>query len=330
MSLEVSVKNSLVDVPVALIFFNRDDTLKFVFEKVKEARPSKLFLIQDGPRKDRNDEEGIENCRKIVEDIDWDCEVYKNYSQENLGCGKRVSSGISWAFEYVDRLVIIEDDCVVEPTFFDFSKELLEKYKDDKRVYMISALNHFEKWDCCGNSYCFTTTGAIAAWATWKRVWEGFDLLISDFEDGYVQKTLKETFHYKRAAKTDMRTWGKVYKMGKEGQRIRFWGPQFSYLKYKNGGLSIVPSHSLSCNIGVGAKATFSGGGLNFMRKSIRKWFFQKTYPMKFPLKHPKAVLPDVKYDEKYYNISYPNFFVKFVSRVYYYIKRKLSRKARS
>ena len=314
----------LIDIPVALIFFNRDDTLKFVFDRIKEAKPSKLFLIQDGARVGRGDEEGIERCRKIVEDIDWDCEVYKNYSTENLGCGRRVSSGISWAFEYVDRLVIIEDDCVIEPTFFDFSKELLEKYKDDDRVCMISALNHFKDWKIGENSYLFAKTGAIAAWATWKRVWQNFDFLISDFDEPYVQKTLRQSFHHRRAAKSRMNNWKQIYNTGKETGYLRFWGPQFGYLKYKSNGLAIVPSNSLSSNIGVGKKATFSGADLKCMKRSMRGWFYQQTRPMQFPLVHPSAILPDEEYDKKYYDITYPNPIVKFFTRVYYFIKRKL------
>lgn len=320
-----TIKPALVDVPVAIVFFNRDDSLKKVYERIRLARPSKLFLIQDGARENnRGDIESIQACRNVFQNIDWDCEVYKNFSEKNLGSGRRVSSGISWVFEHVDRAIIIEDDCVIEPTFIRFGAELLEKYKDDDRVAMISGLNHFEEWECGGNSYFFTQTGAIAAWATWKRVWERFDFSISDFPNAYGQKILRESFHHKRAAKAVIKGWHSIHERAKAGEIMRFWDAQFSYMKCKTGGLCIVPSHSLSRNIGVNAKATFSGARLEFMKKSMRQWFFQKTRPMEFPLVHPEVMQTDADYDSLYYSRTFPNPICSFFTRGYYYIKRKI------
>ena len=159
--------------PVALIFFNRPDTLEKVFEKVRKVRPEKLFLIQDGPRNEK-DFEKIAECRTIVENVDWECEVIKDYSNVNLGCGVRPQSGITNALKQVDRLIILEDDCVPEESFFEYCDEMLEKYKDDERICYISGLNHFESWDCGDNDYFFAKTGAIAAWATWRRSWSEY------------------------------------------------------------------------------------------------------------------------------------------------------------
>lgn len=137
---------SNVDVPVMLLFFNRPDTLKQVFDAVKQARPSTLLLVQDGAREGKEgEEELVRQCRNIVEDIDWDCTVYKNYSDVNLSCDHREFTGISWAFEHVDRLIILEDDCVPCQSFFPFCAELLEKYKDDTRVDRICGFNRLEK-----------------------------------------------------------------------------------------------------------------------------------------------------------------------------------------
>lgn len=319
------MKSYLIDIPITLIFFIRDDTLRKVFEKVRESRPSKLFLVQDGPREnDSFDIDKIAKCREIVEDIDWECEVYRNYSDVNLGCGYRVATGISWVFEHVDRSIILEDDCVIEPSFVPFSAELLEKYKNDTRVSMISALNHFEKWDTFGNDYFFSHVGAIAAWATWKRSWDGFDYLISDFKDEYVQTMLPLTYPNKRIAKNMMKLWENIYEKGKKNIDVNLWDLQFSYQKQKGGGLCIVPSYSMSSNIGVGQGSTFSGMGIMFMKKSVRQWFYQDTKPKKFPLKHPQAVISDLRYDNRYYNIAHPYLIVDIFTRLFYKIKRKL------
>ena len=120
---------------VTLIFFNRPNTLEKVFEKVKQAKPPKLFLIQDGAREGNSEDlHRIKKCRSIVENIDWECEVYKNYSDTNLGCGVRPQSGITWVLSQVESTIILEDDCVPDMTFFPYCDEMLEKYKDDERI----------------------------------------------------------------------------------------------------------------------------------------------------------------------------------------------------
>ena len=119
------MNKSKIDVPVFLIFFNRPDSFSKVFEAVREARPSKLFLACDGAREGNETDTFNSNlCKSIAENVDWECEVYKNYSDVNLGCGMRMYSGIKWAFEYVDRLIILEDDCVPHNDFFTFCYEL--------------------------------------------------------------------------------------------------------------------------------------------------------------------------------------------------------------
>ncbi len=128
--------------PVTFIIFKRPDTTEKVFEVIRQAQPEKLFVIADGPRDDREGEaEKCEATRSIIEKVDWDCEVIKNYSDINLGCAKRVSSGINWVFENVEESIILEDDCIPDLTFFRFSEELLEKYRDDTRIASITAQN---------------------------------------------------------------------------------------------------------------------------------------------------------------------------------------------
>ena len=168
-----------VDVPVYMNFFSRPDTFQYVFEAVREAKPSMVFLSCDGARENRkDDEENIKKCKEIAEQIDWECTVYKNYSKQNLGCGMRMYSGISWAFEHVDRLIILEDDCVPHPDFFKMCEELLEMYKDDNRIHMINAMNHLGVYEDTPNSYFFGP-GCCWGWATWKRAWNNMDFALS-------------------------------------------------------------------------------------------------------------------------------------------------------
>ena len=133
---------SNIDVPVLLIFFNRPETFSKVFEQVKKARPSKLFLYQDGARLNRPaDKENVAKCRAIAEEIDWECDVHRLYQEENKGCDPSEFIAIKWAFSMVDACIVLEDDDVPSQSFFPFCKELLEKYKNDERINMICGMN---------------------------------------------------------------------------------------------------------------------------------------------------------------------------------------------
>lgn len=286
-----------VDVPVLLIFFTRDDTFAKVFEKVREAKPSKLFLACDGPRANRPDDvEKIEKCKAIASNIDWECEVYTNYSDVNLGCGVRPQSAIGWALSIVDRIVILEDDCVPELSFFDYMAELLERYKDDERVGMVSGLNHLKTWDCGGYDYCFTKNGAIWGWGTWSRVWKEYDYTISHFNNEYTKKLLHNSFRNKNAAEVRERTWTSTVDRLNKGENISYWDVQFGFLKHVNSYFAIVPRNNLIYNIGVGADSTHAIGVTQSSWKKGTLHFIP-TAEIEQPLKHPPYVLQDVEYD---------------------------------
>lgn len=311
------LKPSLTDVPVLLIFFARPNTFKEVFKRIQEARPSVLFLACDGPKQGRTDEqEKIEQCKAIAENIDWECTVYKKYSETNLGCGVGPSSAISWAFEYVDRLVIFEDDCVPDLSVFPYMETLLEKYKNDERIGVISGFNHFQKWNCGDFDYFFTKVGATLGWGTWKRVWDKFDYYLKDFDNQYYQKILRAELINPRAGKRRVSIWAGTRKRLVAGENISWWDHQFGFVKYANSYLTIVPKENLIYNIGVGE------GSSHARHLRERKWrigdvCFMPTGEMPKNLSHPSHVICDRYYDEEYFRlIAYPGFFRKVLNRL--------------
>ena len=136
------MKPFLVDVPVLILFFNRPQQLSQVFEQVRNARPSKLFLYQDGPRSE-HDLPGIKACREVTDQIDWDCEVHRMYQEKNYGCDPSEYISQKWAFSMVDKCIVLEDDDVPSVSFFTFCKEMLDKYEQDPRITMITVLDAF-------------------------------------------------------------------------------------------------------------------------------------------------------------------------------------------
>jgi hypothetical protein len=280
--------------PVTLIFFNRPDTLVKVFEKVRNAKPPKLFLVQDGPRNQSSrDIENIEKCRKIVENIDWDCEVYKNYSDVNLGCGMRPQTGITWVLSLVESTIILEDDCVPDMSFFEFCDQMLERYKDDERICYISGLNHFEEWDFGGSSYGFTKGGAIWGWATWRRAWDNYDYSVAGIGDAYTQKLLKEVLP---GAEERIDLWKKTNELVGKNVRLSYWDAQWGFVKFSQNQLVIVPKYNLICNIGVGADSTHAFG-ISATHKKYYDYNNMPVKPLEFPLVHPTHMLCDAEYD---------------------------------
>ena len=280
---------------VTLIFFNRPDTLQKVFEKVREARPPKLFLVQDGAREGNvSDAERILQCRRIVENIDWECEVHKDYSERNLGCGIRPQSGITWVLSQVDSTIILEDDCVPDLSFFAYCDELLERYAHDERICYISGLNHFEEWDFGGSSYGFTKGGAIWGWATWRRAWMRYDYEINKIQDKYIQKQI---MHAVSGEVSRVSSWIETNKKVTEDVRLSYWDVQWGFTKYAQNQLVIVPKNNLINNIGVGMDSTHA----HFVESIHKKYSDFNNMPvcaLDFPLVHPWHVLPDKDYDD--------------------------------
>ncbi|MFM6245941.1 MAG: FkbM family methyltransferase, partial [Dolichospermum sp.] len=128
--------------PVCFIIFNRPDVTQRVFQKISEAKPPKLLVIADGPRIDKvGEEQKCAATRAIIDQVDWECQVLTNYSDINLGCRKRIYTGLDWVFSQVEEAIILEDDCLPDSSFFRFCEELLEKYRDHPRIMLVCGQN---------------------------------------------------------------------------------------------------------------------------------------------------------------------------------------------
>ena len=234
------------DVPIAFIIFNRPDVTSRTFEAIAARRPRKLFLISDGPRSSRPGEaDKVMQTRAVVQRVDWPCEVFTNFSEVNLGCKRRVSSGISWVFELTDRAVILEDDCLPAPSFFSYCREMLTMYECDKRVFSISGSNFADKTTQCGHS--FSRYSLMWGWATWADRWAGYVL---DPKDNV--SVLLRTWWSRPIV---LIYWLLIFRNLAAG-KIDTWDYQWILAVWRNNALACRPSHNLVENIGFGADAT--------------------------------------------------------------------------
>jgi hypothetical protein len=169
---------------VLLVAFARPDLLRRVLAQVREARPSRVFVSVDGPRPERADDAAATAaCHAVAAEIDWPCEVKTRFLNENHGCKLAVSGAISWFFEQVEEGIILEEDCVPGAAFFSFCAELLERYRDDARVGLISGNNFLPGALWRDEGHGFTRYAFIWGWATWRRAWEKFDRDLQDWPE---------------------------------------------------------------------------------------------------------------------------------------------------
>lgn len=235
-----------MNTPIVFIIFKRPDTTKQVFEVIRQAKPKQLFVIADGPRTHISGE--AEKCnltRAIIEQVDWECKVVKNYSDINLGCGKRISSGLDWVFQQVEEAIILEDDCLPHPTFFPFCEKLLEKYRYDDRIASISGQNVQFGRNKSEYSYYFSRYNHIWGWATWKRAWKEFDFDISLWPEVKKHNFLREILKSNKA----IEAWNKVFQDIYRGNK-HTWDFQWQFACWVNNRLGIISNVNLVSNIG--------------------------------------------------------------------------------
>ena len=281
--------------PVLIVGFNRPECLREVFERIREVRPEQLFLALDYPREEKSDEVQYEECKKIFDGVDWPCSVHRNYSSYNMGCRNRMVSAISWAFESVDRLMIFEDDCIPDITFFQFCDELLERYKDDTRVGMIAGCDehfHVKELNLYGESYYFDRFASIWGWATWRRVWEKHDPDMAYWPEFRKRFDLMNGFFPdKRATQNRMLYTDLLFK-----RQAGAWAGCWATYLYKENMLCIHPRTNLISNNGCSKSSRTDGDSKKrwWQRSKQNPWDRRPTEPITFPLVHPLTMLPNI------------------------------------
>ncbi|HEY9673899.1 MAG TPA: glycosyltransferase family A protein [Waterburya sp.] len=273
--------------PVVLIIFNRPNHTERVLETIRQAKPSKLLVIADGPRANRpDDHQKCAAARAIVERVDWDCEVLKNYSDINLACDPRIIDGLNWVFDIVEKAIILEDDCVPHPTFFPYCEELLEQYRDDKRVMNISGQNVLFGRKRTEYSYYFSRFTLCWGWATWRRAWQYFDTDMKLWPEVQERKFMKDILEDPYAVKV----WTRTVQMLYDG-RLTGWDFKWIFACWLQNGLCIIPQVNLVTNIGYGVEATHS-------HDEEDPYIKMPTEAINFPLKHPPFVIRDLEADK--------------------------------
>ncbi len=271
--------------PVAFLIFNRPQTTRRVFDAIALARPRKLLVVADGPRAGHPTDGA--NCiaaRAIVEQVNWPCDVLKNYSDINLGCRERVSSGIDWVFSQVEEAIILEDDCLPNQSFFPFCEDMLCRYRSDNRIMHISGNNFQQGQRRSPYSYYFSRIAHIWGWATWRRAWEKYDVDMKAWPEVRAARLIESLFSKPAQVTFWDRTINQVYQ-----GHVNTWDAQWVFANWLHSGLAITPEVNLVSNIGVGPDATHTKG---------QAWYFDMPTQELTDLSHPPFVFPNYDADD--------------------------------
>lgn len=291
------------DIPVVLFFFKRKETTLQIIERLSFIKPCKIYLISDGPRNE-NEKMQIIECRKAVEaSINWECQIIKNYADHNKGVYDRIGKGASWVLSKEETAIFLEDDNLPEITFFEYCKELLEKYKDDTRVLWICGTNYLEEYEPeDGSSYVFTRHLMPCGWASWSHKFIKFyDGDMKLLNDNKILRRLRNVYDDKRLYRQQVRSVISEYnKLNFEGKPTS-WDFQMALSIRANNLFGISPMYNQIENIGVDEFSIHGGTTMN--NPMTERFCSIKTSKLIFPLKHPNTLMVDKTYEKKVGNI---------------------------
>lgn len=272
---------------VLMIVFCRPSTTKQVFEAVRKAQPPRLYIASDAPRLNKDGE--YEKCKsviKIFESIDWPCKVHYFSQQKNAGCSKGPYDAITWFFEHENEGIILEDDIVPIPDFFNYCDEMLEKYRNNERIQAISGWSYFYKQvpSTYPYSYYFSLLTSSWGWATWKRVWKEMDLSLEQIQESEFISILENLSFPTKTKKLYLSYFRKIKK---KYDSLQSWDYQFLFTMWVHKRLVIQPIYSMTKNIG------FEEGATHYFDASIAE------HPTKsiFPIKHPDKIIKNLSFD---------------------------------
>ncbi|MEU7811064.1 hypothetical protein [Pseudonocardia sp. NPDC049154] len=273
------------DVPVLLVVFNRPDMVRRLIDALREVKPRHIFVAADGPRlRVPDDVQRCADARAAIGDIDWHCEVELQFQEANLGCKKGPETAITWFLTQVPQGIVLEDDCIPAAEFFPFCAELLERYERDDQVMMIGGHNPIVDRLDPGPSYVFSRSSPTWGWATWRRAWRHYDPDLQAWTSPAVRRKLRAEM-----PAVEFRMARRRFDLVRAG-RIDAWDFAWTFAMLSRNGVSVIPAGNMIDNVGFGPAATHT-------RNPRAPDAGVPLDPVRFPLDHPEARVPSVKFD---------------------------------
>ena len=268
------LNKNAVSPPVLLLIFNRPTHLQKCIERVHQANPESLFIAADGPRKSHpEDRENCLRARNVVQHFNWNCEVHKLFQERNLGCQVAVSTAISWFFDHVDQGIIMEDDCVADPSFFPFCSSMLQRYISHEHVGVVTG-NNYQHGRIRGTAnYYFSKFNHCWGWATWKRAWQRYDHDMSESD-----QSDREVIANFSCAPGETEFWKRQFELVRKG-KLNSWAIRWTRTAWRHRMLTVTPQVNLVENIGFGPEATHTKRNFLIQEQTTQTLWTETNHP---------------------------------------------------
>lgn len=286
--------------PVLLITFNRPDVTEVVLKRILEINPPKLYFFNDAPRTgNENDALKCAEVRALADKLNFSGQLLTRFEEKNLGCKMGESTAMSWLFENEEMGIVLEDDTLPSKDFFYYCEHMLNRYKDDSRIFSISGCNLVNEWKADIQDYHYSHFGSFWAWAGWQRSWKHYDVKMPLWHDPKIRQLVLNyipTEEYKELRATEFDSLVSGYN--------DTWDFQWWFAHYINHALSIVPSKNLVRNIGINRP-----DAVHMTEESPFSDLVDS--PINFPIHDNPIVVPDFDYDIAVVRKGYPYFYEK-------------------
>ena len=238
----------MVETPVLFVTFVRPDYARQTWEGIKATKPKTLYFYSNKGRAEKEGEvERNNEIRSYINEIDWDCDLHIFFREECVNVYDSLRGAIDWLFDNEERGIILEEDCVPTKAFFSFVDQMIEKFKEDKRVWCISGDNII-KQNPSGYDYMFSHLHAMYGWASWRDRWR-----MVNWDHLYIKETIDEHIYY-RLLKTKEQAKAKekaLSNMEDMLYRTKCWDYIFGLCMDQYHALTVQPKEHLVKNIGV-------------------------------------------------------------------------------
>lgn len=292
----------MFEIPVVLLMFKRKKIVDII-ERLRIVKPRKVYLISDGGRT-KEEQEQVDLCRKLAENaLDWDCEVVKRYAEFNKGVFDNIAGGAKWVFEREETAIFLEDDNLPEVSFFKYCEEVLIRYRDNPKILWICGTNYFGDYTktryCNENqSYYFTQCLLPCGWASWApKFLKMYEDEFSGFEDKSLQRRIKKEFVSTALYRQSYSYWKEEVERIQAGKKTASWDMQMDFSIKKHNVYGICPVRNQIKNIGVDEASIH--GGSSMQDEMTRRFCGMNSYPLVFPLVHPKEIEIDRQFEKE-------------------------------
>ncbi len=291
--------------PIVLFIYARPDATRQTLDSIRRVRPKRLLVVADGPPGGASGElrARVADARRLIDEIDWECNVLTEFASGHRGLTSRIVTGLDWAFDSAEEAIVLEDDCVPDPSFFRFCEELLERHREDTRVMGVSGNDFRSDPASRPERYRYSRYPLTWGWATWRRAWRLHDPQMSRWPELRESGWLDRRFHSRHAVAYWMRLFEQTYR------EHHTWDYAWTLTCWLNNGLFIHPEVNLVTNVGFGGDATHT--------RDPRSVFANlTTRPAQFPLRHPDQVAVDDEGDRFLEDVMYSGNLVALFRRI--------------